>query len=775
MPSGEGRNSVLVNGERLRRNVDRSSGGGGDKFHPFSAAEAREWVEPQVTALRSAVVDLPDARRGPRVLFQATLFPNYLAASYFPSQLLAELDLVAVGSRAATAPYVTAASERPDSLTKSLVLAGTDESFDAFVALAAGESPTRSSRAAADQIRELADIRLAREEEVLGTHEYASDGEVLQLEAVLHPGAASRSDRLVPIDDETFDKWVSFVATLDGEVVERYRRTVGGLTFVPVRLVDAAVRRAVGFNPLRSLRPLPGMRPIAPGVLRSSSASVSPPLDATPESPAKVFIFDGGTTPTALFPTCSAIDLTAVPAVDRFRDHGSGVTGAVLYGNIQQDTELLRPSADVTHYRVVPHPDAANDPEVYWVLDRIEEVVRAEKPDIVNLSLGPSISVEDGEEPNRWTSTLDFLAYEHDVLFVVAAGNNGEADHATGLDRIQVPSDMANGLSVGSCNSHHPETPWARASYSAIGPGRAGSRIQPTGVQFGGEDGRPFLAIMPTGQIKETCGTSFSAPLVTHSLARLSGVLGPERTTSNNLRAFAVHLADRLENQDAMVLELGHGRFQSDLPTALATHDDRECLVLYEDRIERGEVVALPLPVPNGVPSGMIDLSWTLVVTSPTEPTQPLEYTRATVDVVFRPHDQRYALTRGTSRRIVNVSEDLESIGALYADGYEIGGVPVSLSIPGSYGTEDERRDSGKWETVRHYRRRFRATSLRNPQLELSYLAREGGLLSQSAPALDYTLLVSVRGPSSFDLFSRVKSQFSVLTELGTGEVRLQS
>jgi hypothetical protein len=771
MATGNSQQALLVNGERLKREVDRTAGGG-QKFHPYTGEEAREWIRPQLAALRESVADIPDENRGPRILFQATLFPNYLAASYFPSHLFSELDLVPVGSRSATAVYKTRTSERPDALTKSLILAGTDESLDSFVALAGSSVVTRSFRAAADQLRELAEVRLARPEEVLGPREYPDTGELLDLEAVLHPGAGSRSDRLSPVDDETFEKWVAFVEELNGQVIVDYRRTVGGLTFVPVRLVDAAVRQTVEFNPLRSLRPLPSMRPVVPGILRSTGMSVVAPVDPTPAAETKVAIFDGGTEATAVLPTCTVVDVTSEPSDSLYCDHGSGVTAAVLYGNIEPDGILPAPSVHATHYRVVPHPNAGNDPEVYWVLDQIERVVRAEQPDIVNLSLGPNISVEDSEEPNRWTSTLDELAYEHDVLFVVAAGNNGEEDRATGLNRVQVPADMANGLSVGACNVHHPEQHWLRASYSAVGPGRAGSRVQPSGVQFGGDGARPFYGVMPDGRLKATCGTSFAAPLVTHALSRLGGLLGRDRTTLNNLRAFAVHLADRHHQHEEMVLEIGHGRFAHDFEPALAV-DARECLVLYEDHLDRNELVALPLPVPGGVDQGIIELAWTLVVTSPTEPSQPLEYTRASLDVVFRPHDQRYVLTKEGSRRTVDVSEDQELVGSLYADGYEIGSAPATLAVPGSYGTEDERRDSGKWETVRHFRRRFRASSLRNPQLELAYLAREGGLLAQVAPPIDYTLLVSVRGPASLDLYSMVRAQFSVLNELRAGQIQI--
>ena len=295
MADDDVRRTVLVNGERLKQNADRPSGGGGRKYHPHTAEQARSWIRPQAEALRGAVRRIPGEHRGPRVFFQATLFPNYLAASCFPSRLLAALDLVAMGSRTATAEYRTNTTAQADAPTKSLVLAGTDASFDSFAAIAETGRAARYEPAAAEQIRELAEIRLTTAEEVLGFRSYGTAGEILDLEAVLHPGAGSRDDGgLSPIDDETFGKWVAFIEGLGGCVNVDYRRTTGGLTFVPIRLVDMAVPEVIEFNPLRSLRPLPPMRPVRPGLLRSTGLSVGAPSDPTPATDTEIAIFDGG-------------------------------------------------------------------------------------------------------------------------------------------------------------------------------------------------------------------------------------------------------------------------------------------------------------------------------------------------------------------------------------------------------------------------------------------------------------------------------------------------
>lgn len=771
MPDGQGESSrpLLVHGEKLRTNIQKGPTGGGQKFHPYTPEESSLRLAPQARLLRESARAIPGDRRGTHIIFQATLLPNYLAASYFPSDLFAELDLVPIGSRSDRAPYMTATRSEEHVLTKSLIVAGTDESLDGLSSLTAQGARTRSGRSAFEQLREIAEIRLSSQDEVIPSR---PDDSVMQpstapseWEAVLHPGTESSGRRRAAIDDETFEKWVALVDGLGGEVVTDYRRVVGGLTFVPVRLAAEAVWEAATFNPLRTLRPLPSMRPIQPGVLRATGQSLQAPGAAAPMSDVRVAVFDGGTIASPLYPGCVVQDLTSQGPVQAYIEHGSGVTGAILYGRIEPGMQLIRPAARVFHYRVLPHPNAGTDPEIYWVLDRIEEELSTGDYDIVHLSLGPDISVEDQEEPNRWTSTLDELAYEYDVLFVVAAGNNGERDEALGLNRVQVPADAANGLSVGACDRHAPGSPWTRVAYSAVGPGRTGSRIQPTGVQFGGTDGEPFHALMIDGSLMETKGTSFAAPLATHALARLSAELGRGRISINNFRAFAIHLAERHPDGDDLLFEVGHGRLPHDFDDLL-TCPSNEVLVLFEDRIARDETASLRLPVP-AIDRGLVELAWTLAFSAPTEPTESLEYTRATIDMTFRPHDQKYIFTKqGASPCRVNVASDPSRVADLYADGYTAGSYPASLSMPGSSGSEDERRDGGKWETLRYYSKKFRASSLRNPTLELDYLAREGGILANDAPPLDYTLVLSVRAAQNVDLYDRVTTTFPVLSQL---------
>jgi hypothetical protein len=107
-----------------------------------------------------------------------------------------------------------------------------------------------------------------------------------------------------------------------------------------------------------------------------------------------------------------------------------------------------------------------------------------------------------------------------------------------------------------------------------------------------------------------------------------------------------------------------------------------------------------------------------------------------------------------------------ERVRQLYTDGYAAATYPASMPVPGSFGTEEERRGGGKWETIQRFRKRMRATSLRNPRLDLSYIAREGGLLARTTPPIDYSLLVSIRARGDSDLYDRARAQFPTLTPI---------
>lgn len=777
---------LLVNGEALRFDAKASRSGGGGKFHPRTVEEAQAMLARQVVEADEFVARLPQSLRAKdRVYIELKLLPNYIAPSYFPTELVEWIRATHVGSRTDVGTYIRRSKPAENRLTRRLILAVPDEGVSQLRQIVAEGVPagSKGGKKAFEQIREIDEIAPPRQSDILCVRQVedgARPSAPRTWEAVLHP-CASRHGEPVAVDDETLEKWFALVADEGGRVYRDYIRRVGGLTFMPVRLDGKKLAALARFNPLRVLRPMPSIRP-RPRFGARSLLSLRGPATGRPIlSDVSVAVFDGGvdaakTADGSLF-DISDYDLTPEPPQQECLDHGTGVTGAVLYGLVGPGQRAPTPPLPVESYRVLPAPHAEGDLEGYWVLDRIKETVASGNCRIVNLSVGPSIAVEDDMEPNRWTSELDRLAWEKDVLFVVAAGNDGERDRAAGLHRVQAPADMVNGIAVGACDEPFPKRPWGRAPYSSMGPGRHGSRVQPLGVQFGGTERKAFNVLRADGSFLEAMGTSFSAPVTTHALAEL--VTRLPRATASVLRAFAVHFAERPNRHHKLRDEVGYGRHPLSFADCLVC-GPHEVHVLYADEIRRDEFLGYEIPVPDQVTSD-IELRITLAYASPVDPAQPTEYTNASLTLNLHPHRQTYSFKppdkdseEKSKKCILGSDEALD----LLARGWGMSDESATKPLSNSKKTDPEvdRREAGKWETIRHYRQPLRAEEVANPWLKVSCLARRGGSLDDSSAAIPFALLISVISKSKeSNLYDEVRSRFKLLRPVQRVQPRLRT
>lgn len=155
----------------------------------------------------------------------------------------------------------------------------------------------------------------------------------------------------------------------------------------------------------------------------------------------------------------------------------------------------------------------------------------------LNLSV-PSTSESDYCYETEW---LDRIAWKHDVVFIISAGNlpaggsraEWPADHVRALsilaqrltidEAIRAPADSLANISVSAINppSVFGKVPGALASYSRRGPSRFGG-LKPDVAHFGGCSGSPsgLQTVAEGGSIKDVSGTSFAAPLVAKTMAR---------------------------------------------------------------------------------------------------------------------------------------------------------------------------------------------------------------------------------------------------------------
>lgn len=765
------RRPLLGAGERLSAEGLERASGGGPKYHPFTAEESYSLLRPMAQSLLVGIDEMDSRLTGPHVVIEATLRPNYLAASYLPDSLFSARQLYVVGTRNSKATHRTRTRETPDQPTKTLLVAGEPADLQ-HVAREVVEGPN-AHPVDWEQLRKFEFLNLPQTERIVqGRPRHTPPGEIVTWEAVLSTIGRTARQR-AEWGDLVFGKFVDWIDSIGGYVDTDYRRHASGLTFVPVALPAELVELAAQFNLLRGIRPMPSIRPIPISVTRAAASQQR--KRETPSTGAAVTIFDGGVDSknSALSPYTTVVDLSPEPPTADILDHGTLVTSATIYGNLTLGRSA-HPRCTVDHYRVLPAPSNQNfDDALYWILDQIRATVEAHRPPIVNLSIGPDEVVDEYDEPNRWSAELDELALRHNILFVCAAGNNGQEDDQLGFNRIQVPGDMANGIAVGACNHPDSSAPLVRAPYSAVGPGRQGQRIQPTLVAFGGDSpAEPFRGFGCQGRISEAEGTSFAAPLVAHGLAELWHLLGTDRQDAALLRTFAVHFADR-KKRGHKEIELGHGRAQTGYDSAFECAENT-CTVLFEVDLRRSDMIGLRFPFPRTLdPATRIEMTWTLGFFSPIDPSDAADYTQVGVEATFRPHERIFSLNDATTKkkiRHVNLDTDRDLAQQLVSSGAAmLSEHPVAHPRWRRKPSEIRLRDAGKWETLMRGRVSKEALHFQGPRLDLNYLQRRAGrLMADTDRDLSAFMLLTMSAPIGVSLYDNVVAEYPVLTPVTT-------
>jgi hypothetical protein len=578
--------------------------------------------------------------------------------------------------------------------------------------------------------------------------------------------------------DFHFRRFAKWVAARGGTVDTSYRRDLHGLSFVPVFLPSGTLDAVADFNLLRAIRPMPEIAPFPDDIFRMAATPPRPSSMADDgEVPDHVVaIFDGGVDPklAAFSPFVQAFDLTQEPPDPRAMRHGSMVTSGALYGHINTSApQLPNPTACVDHYRVFPFPPKpsnAPDHRLYEMLDQIVHTLRAKNYSMVSLSIGPNESIEDAAAPDRFTSELDALAHERGITFITAVGNNGTLDSVLGLDRVQPPGDMVNGIGVGAITSsvRDPKRKYERAPYSARGPGRDGQRVQPTVVEFGGSSAEPFVGFDAQGRLAQALGTSFAGPSGARSVAGLRALLTDERRRPEVLRAFSAHFAERASRgHGKRFLDLGYGRIAASFERHFECQPD-EVTVLYEYELPRGKSIAFQFPIPNDLPPGArLEMSWTISFLSEVDPKSGVDYTLSGIEPMLRLDSRIRTLTDPIAKTHKEVRVDLDKveIASALARGCTLSEEPKTHSGWLRTKGEQKLRQSGKWETLLSGRVPAKGADLFEPRLDLQHLRREKGQLvnGEGIEPLKFAMLLTIRATDGTPIYDRVRADFDVL------------
>lgn len=716
------KNFLLGKGERLTADVV-VRGGGGPKSTPYTFGEAKKRLAPMLKQAIEDVDGLPDdAFPDDQAIVSLTLNPEYTAKSYFPTALLQDVGIEVVGSRPRKLTPEKRSKERipVEAMTTELFARGTRAALRSWGSAIEGWTEDRRSAS------ELASIELISapkpREKIKG--ELPGVGRSV-LEVVLHADGMEGESTAIA----NFQKYLQ-ARGIEVEYGKKFYAK--GLCFLEIVAPVADLEAIASFSIVRALRKMPELRVLRP-IIRSPGLPSSPPelpIEGPISTNVSIAIFDGGIPNGHPITTwVNTFEFPGMkPAIPSHLEHGVAVSSAALFGHLDTRRPVPRPFASVDHYRVLDDDPSVDPFELYEVLERIESVISSRNYDFVSLSLGPRMPIED-DDVHAWTAVLDDRLSRSSTLAAIAVGNDGEGDSITGLNRIQVPADCVNAMAIGACDT--PEEGWSRASYSSIGPGRSPGLMKPDLVSFGGAMDRPFLVLGPELNLSVvgTGGTSFATPSVIRMASGVRAHFG-ENLDHLAIRSLLIHTAEQSEHN---AREIGWGRAARNLDDIVLCNDD-EVRVVYQGEISPSKYIRASIPLPVSELPGMVELKATVVYKSQTDPHHPGNYTRAGLEVTFRPRSDRF--TRD---------------GQVHPDSK-----PFFGSRQAGSDETTLRRDAMKWENCLHAKKRMRGSSLSNPVFDVHYNSRIEGRNYASAPSLPYALVVSVKAKGVADLYNQI-------------------
>ena len=716
------KNFIIGYGETLTSKVKIKSGSG-DKSHPYTLEEAKvRFIENLTEVINDIELKPSDQCANDEVVVKFIQHPSYLAKSYYPRALFNKYGMRDVGSKAVKIKPDKWAVKKHlnEGLASCIYVSGTKEQFKTMLA----SIKSVSNKGLLKHIQTMESINTFGGSEKIKN--IFKEGNELKLEVVLH---ASENDKLI------ISSFVKYLKSVGGVCDITKAKTVGGLTFLSVSLHRGDEANLAEFSHLRVVRSMPKLRLNKPDVIRKSiQANFSLPENAAIDTDIKVCIFDGGLgTENLLDQWASEIIPDDVnKSHPSLISHGSEVCSTYLFGPYDHQNNLLgKPYTNVDIVRVLSAED--NDPDLFDVLSRIENVLKLKKYKYINLSLGPRIAVDD-DDVHVWTSVLDSLLQDGKCLATVAIGNDGDlqGDNA----RIQPPSDMVNSFAIGATNSD--EATWEKSSYSCVGPGRSPGLIKPDGVMFGGEENNLFYVYSPlTDRIIGTMGTSYSTPYALRVAAGIDAITNLELNPST-IKALMVHNANKCGHETK---DVGWGRMPNSPEEVIGCLDD-EAVIVYQGELQQSQHLRVPLPLPRNIDCKWVHLKATFCINTVTDPEHPLHYTRCGLDITFRANETRF--------------KDDDAEHAL---------TKTFFSTTNLYSNEEElREDAYKWETCISRSQRFKKSTLVNPVFDVKYHAREQGASpSSNQQALSYSLIISIRTEGDTSVYNSVLQQNQTL------------
>lgn len=457
-------------------------------------------------------------------------------------------------------------------------------------------------------------------------------------------------------------------------------------------------------------------------------------------------------------------DYSSGKDTDKYIKHGTAVAGALLYGCLSRK-EIEEPKLRIKSFKVFPMQDEY-DFDLYEVIDIIEKVIPKEKNiKVYNLSFGPQGEILD-DHISRFTYAIDKLAFQYDVLFITAVGNDG--------GRIQSPSDTVNGIGVGAFSYKNNEK--EITAYSCRGKGREGSKVKPDLLAFGGDNKKPFYVLRPflsKGAYKDS-GTSYSAPLVSKVAGEMLSVA--PTLTSQLIKNLLILNADLKRNDF-----IGHGFLNENIKEMLNCNKKNEITVVYQGEFQAGKALKLEIPyVDLKNYQGNVNVEFCLTTITSINPFDTDGYTNTGIEVFFYPHSKKFKMKK---RKIGEKNPDYTGVLNLLnendkkkfeeyiTEGYELKARPESRSTKKEKSeklanSEDKKRAVKEiWDTViKSSIGNMKMSSLYEPFIVLEGIGREG----HDREFIKYALTVKIKLLKEYkgDLYTEIKNKYKMLSSL---------
>jgi hypothetical protein len=358
--------------------------------------------------------------------------------------------------------------------------------------------------------------------------------------------------------------------------------------------------------------------------------------------------------------------------LDRF--HGSFIAGLLVAGgSANQAVGPLEPDGcDLVDMPLFPARDFGShyrrgfDDFLEEMEAAIREAVEEHEVRVFNLSINITAPVEP-DAYSTCAARLDEIQNRYGILIVNSVGNLPGSEwrapwprtpsqvlqyfaQRTSPDTISMPCESVRTVAVGALNPPGTrQSAGTPAVYTRRGPGlRVG--VKPDAAHYGGigdttdPAATGLMSSDGTGNLCGSAGTSFAAPLVAKTLARLDEMT--DRTLARRtLRAFLLYSCETPEPlRSARLRDLARQFAGFGLPSNAASMletDDHSITLVFESRLTAGEPRPAILLFGFAWPSSLVDtdtgacrgrVKMTLVYDPPIDPAFGAEFARVNLD-----------------------------------------------------------------------------------------------------------------------------------------------